>query len=268
MVTPPSPPRGGWPLPALLCGHIHGPVGPCLPAAPPSRPGMVTTVCSLLHTWTGPSGPEDDDPTFLLPRALPCQSTVRHVLACRRGCRPASISACSPSTVRPGGLPCSLVTPRTSAGAQRPHPSPANGDLFTVYQAAQRLPARLLTAVCSLQTPEPERLGLWCPPHTLRTSLGLAPGHRRGWLSPLVPGADQGCRFCASCVLGLLLLPCSFCWSGSPGVSSFLSCFLFLILIVFGGLATRSEWGVLWAAPTAHSALCTQCLVLGAGGVG
>lgn len=49
---------------------------------------------------------------------------------------------------------------------------------------------------------------------------------------------------------------------GNLGVSSFLFCFLFLLVIVLGGLAAQSEWGVLWVIPS-HSVLCTQCLILG-----
>lgn len=72
----------------------------------------------------------------------------------------ASVSVCLPLAVQPRCCPARW---RPWAPRLRLSPSRANGDLSTVYQAAQRLPAHrlpahLLTAGCSLQTPEPKRL--------------------------------------------------------------------------------------------------------------
>ncbi|KAF6104558.1 hypothetical protein HJG60_011450 [Phyllostomus discolor] len=87
-----------------------------------------------------------------------------------------------------------------------------------------------------------------------------APGHHRGWLCPLVAGAHQEWGFCARCVLGSLLSPCSFCL-GAWGLAPF--CLVSLSHCVGGGLATQPEWGVLWAVPSSLSPVHAR---LGPGG--
>ncbi|XP_036884371.1 uncharacterized protein LOC118974904 [Sturnira hondurensis] len=133
LVTPPHCLGTGDPLPALLCGHprcthIHGLIGSCLPTAPPSRPGMVTTVSSLMHTWTGPSSSGEEDPTLLL-RALPCLShrpAHAHL--------PPRLPACLclrllPLMVQPQDAALLTSDPVHLGFGSVPSPSRVNGDL-------------------------------------------------------------------------------------------------------------------------------------------
>lgn len=148
---PPSLPWDGWP-----------------PACPPVRPHpwacrLLPSRCSSQQAWRGhpcvlppahldgPSGSGEEDPP-------PCPRGLCLVSPPSGTCSlapEASVSVCLPLAVQPRCCPACWPpwAPRLWLS-----PSRANGDLSTVYQAAQRLPAHLLTAGCSLQTPEPKRL--------------------------------------------------------------------------------------------------------------